>query len=394
MSRISRTVSPDLGLDVKTYGATGDGVTDDTAAITRALAACTEGQELFFPLGTYLISSPLVLQRNRSLRGTHAPRWAYDTGAPSRIKAAPSFTGDALIRLKDEEEQFGSVGGAANGQNSGPNDQCGMRISRLTLDGANVAGPIAGIKATGLVRDVRLVEVCVRRTSGHGITTAAYVRLDTKSYYPRGWALQQVVCDTTGNMGFAFNLLNDSTLVDCLAVSATNHGFYLAGPGEVLAVGCRSVFNKGHGWYLTGSTYGNVVLSACSTDRNTQHGILVDATGKQPILLNGVVLRRDGGNNNGGGAGYCGLFVNGATAPVIVGSMTTETGVDDAGAGAWTPQYGVKATNAFALVVAAGVLWGRDSAYVDGGGNTTLKIASGVLQATGTTASPTYTVTA
>jgi hypothetical protein len=295
--------------------------------------------------------------------------------------------------MKDEEEQFGSVGAAANGQNSGPHDQCGMRISRLTLDGFNVAGSIDGIQASGLIRDVRLTEVCVRRCTGNGVHTVGYTRTDTKTYYPRGWALQQVVTDTIGNNGFAFNLLNDSTLVDCLAVSATNHGFYLAGLGEVLVVGCRSVFNKGNGWYLTGSTYGNVVLSACSTDRNTQHGILIDSTGHQPILLNGITLRRDGGNNNGGGGGFCGLFVNGATAPVVVGSITTETGVDDAGAGAWTPQYGVKATNAFALVVAAGVLWGRDNAYVDGGGNTTLKIGSGVLQGTGTTVSPTYTVT-
>ncbi len=43
-------------LSVKDFGATGDGVTDDTAAIVRAAAALTSGKTLFFPRGTYLVS--------------------------------------------------------------------------------------------------------------------------------------------------------------------------------------------------------------------------------------------------------------------------------------------------------------------------------------------------
>jgi hypothetical protein len=44
-------------VSVKAYGATGDGVTDDTVAIQAASAATPVGGILFFPRGTYLVTS-------------------------------------------------------------------------------------------------------------------------------------------------------------------------------------------------------------------------------------------------------------------------------------------------------------------------------------------------
>ena len=49
-------------ISVKDFGATGDGVTDDTAAIQAALDAMpNEGGKLFFPTGTYIVSASLIL---------------------------------------------------------------------------------------------------------------------------------------------------------------------------------------------------------------------------------------------------------------------------------------------------------------------------------------------
>lgn len=56
----------ELVTNVKDHGATGDGVTDDTAAINDALSA---GRDLFFPTGTYLVSGLSVTAAGTRLRG-------------------------------------------------------------------------------------------------------------------------------------------------------------------------------------------------------------------------------------------------------------------------------------------------------------------------------------
>ena len=47
---------PDF-VNVRDFGATGDGKTLDTDALKRAIAACGDGQTLYFPDGTYLTGS-------------------------------------------------------------------------------------------------------------------------------------------------------------------------------------------------------------------------------------------------------------------------------------------------------------------------------------------------
>lgn len=47
-------------INVKAFGAIGDGTTNDTSAIQAAAATVTTGGELFFPRGTYLVSAPIT----------------------------------------------------------------------------------------------------------------------------------------------------------------------------------------------------------------------------------------------------------------------------------------------------------------------------------------------
>lgn len=62
---VPRTVQSKLRdeVSVKDFGATGDGTTDDTAAIQAAITAQTNGGNVFFPPGVYRITNTLAVQK-------------------------------------------------------------------------------------------------------------------------------------------------------------------------------------------------------------------------------------------------------------------------------------------------------------------------------------------
>ncbi len=63
----------DTVLNVRDFGAEGDGLTDDTTALEKAIASAVERQGLvFLPAGVYTVSRPLVLPPGTVLRGESA----------------------------------------------------------------------------------------------------------------------------------------------------------------------------------------------------------------------------------------------------------------------------------------------------------------------------------
>lgn len=89
--------------NVKTYGATGDGSTDDTLAIQRAMAALavtgTTGGSLYFPSGTYKYSSTLqfgvlVAQKNVRITGD---------GVSSILKPTGSFSTNPTLEFRSSD---------------------------------------------------------------------------------------------------------------------------------------------------------------------------------------------------------------------------------------------------------------------------------------------------
>jgi glucan 1,3-beta-glucosidase len=56
-------------VSVKDHGAKGDGVTDDTAAIVAALALATKDNLIYFPPGSYIVTSTIVIPAHARLTG-------------------------------------------------------------------------------------------------------------------------------------------------------------------------------------------------------------------------------------------------------------------------------------------------------------------------------------
>lgn len=67
-------VAMEYQLNVINFGATGDGATDDTSSIQKALDALTENSSLFFPPGTYVITNTLIvpLLNNIKIHGNNS----------------------------------------------------------------------------------------------------------------------------------------------------------------------------------------------------------------------------------------------------------------------------------------------------------------------------------
>lgn len=362
--------------NVKDYGAIGDGFMDDTAAINTTIRACPEGGIVYFPAGIYRVSSPIVLKRNRTYRGSHSPKWYYRGGAVCSIKPNSSFVGDRIVYIPDKEITGESL------------DNDGGRLENISIDGDSFGSALIGLQIHGLVRDWKISRCDVSQTSGNGVVTSFYMRGGTTQVVPRGLLLDEVSVYSAGNSGgtgngFSLSSMTDSTAKDCLAVGCEAMGWSIFNAAETKFVSCRAVFNKSDGFSVDGSiVVGGVQFIGCSTDRNGRYGVRVTATGTQPVQFIGLLTRRDGSTTSQTGAGFGVVGTSSAKAcPVTVLGLDQTIGVDDDGGGNLSPLVGVEITHG-SYVSVQGTVWGVNSAFVEAGTTQTVDI-SRVYQRTG-----------
>lgn len=103
-------------VSVKDYGATGDGVTNDTVAIQAAIDSLTSGGVVYFPPGTYRIARNIgtndhwgikVTNSNITLKGDYATLRRYDTDISTYALAYPIlFVGTPDSNVAAATENF------------------------------------------------------------------------------------------------------------------------------------------------------------------------------------------------------------------------------------------------------------------------------------------------
>jgi hypothetical protein len=150
-----------LVLDVRSFGAKGDGVTDDTAAVQACLNAAmvAGGATVYFPPGTYSVTSVGVDYSGSA--------WSAqpESGAPYGY-AAPRITG-AGVRHSRIVQRAGSTGD----------------VFRIVGKTGTDAGPGNNNKVTGLV--LEHLEIEGVSTGGHGIYLRTLVNCTVRNVWVR-----------------------------------------------------------------------------------------------------------------------------------------------------------------------------------------------------------------
>lgn len=212
--------SINLGFDVTRFGAAGDGITDDTAALQRAIdAAAAAAGTVWFPPGVYACGR-LRMRSNVALVG--APTWSYHR------------VGGASLRLNDPAapcliDLTGSIG---------------ARVCGMSLDGAKLEGATAGIFLDGLGHEEEETLVIentrIAHFSGDGITLRnvwAYTVRDCMMIFNGG----NGVTVTRWDGFFYHNIINN----------CRGYGLAMLAPnGAVTVIGNRIEWNYLGGLYI------------------------------------------------------------------------------------------------------------------------------------------------
>jgi len=249
----------DLGsVNVKDFGAAGNGIKDDTSAILAAIAACAVGGTVLFPGGTYLFSSTIVVGKTIKLKGTGAAELWYDTapGASKLLKSA-SLNGPgvrltykgAIIEDLSLDGQPGN-GGDGISIEAGFCLLCGLMVIRQGRDGIRVGTD--GSENSNLWYIERVNSIANVRNGFH---------FHSGSYNANaGTAVHSAAILNQVN-GFHLERALSNTFLNALSENNTGLGFYFGSyASRHVLLNAYPDSNGAGGFYFESSTRNNVYI--------------------------------------------------------------------------------------------------------------------------------------
>jgi len=226
-------------INVLNYGATGNGSTNDTAAIDNAIAALQPGYELFFPCGTYQISAGLAaIAKNNvaiagqtgcgavTIRSSGGGSTILQIGSGQNLTSPTPITATTADLDQTFQANFSAIG-------AGVGDYVFLSETVSTADtthtncgGSGCRGEV--LRITGLSGNTATVETAVH----HAYDPSCCVPWVQKLLNPvSGVSVHDLVLDGSGAAMYALAVLNAVNLnvnnltlqnISCSAIAAVN----------------------------------------------------------------------------------------------------------------------------------------------------------------------------